>query len=423
MNRSTLFITALALTLFAAAILWQRSGIRSMQREIQVLEATLNPVRSESTSLIEAHDTTPVPPKPTRQTVSEILELIPSQQEGTAMRFGAPKGLRAMPKLLEAFTSYTADDLFAVIEQLDSMEASADGKAATLKSLVFIVLADAVPERVLKLAERQNDQQLRAMAFPALARTDPQRAREILSNANWSRSEKQSAKTALMSVLINTDVPQALSLMHEDHADLDREDGFEVGMTLGLASDNEASRRDLWAAMGREENTVVSDKIMPGLVFGEFFRDGLPALRQAFEQLTVMEDSTKSALIKGAVQMGLDIMGADPTGAYEWMRESLSGKQFHETFANAVRSWARKDFNAAGAWLGSQPSSPERDAAMSTFARTVVSIDPEAAATWAASIDDEQARTSALDETLGHWKRKDANAVKEWEKRNRSDQE
>ena len=162
---------------------------------------------------------------------------------------------------------------------------------------------------------------------------------------------------------------------------------------------------------------------MPGLVFGEFYRDGLPALRQAFEQLTFMEDSTKSALIRGSVQMGMGIMSADPTGSYEWMRESVSAEQFAETFANAIGTWARTDFNAAGAWLGRQPSSPERDAAMSTFARTVASIDPEAAATWAASIDDEQTRSKAINVTLGYWKRTDAKAAKEWEDRNGPDQD
>jgi hypothetical protein len=54
-------------------------------------------------------------------------------------------------------------------------------------------------------------------------------------------------------------------------------------------------------------------------------------------------------------------------------------------------------------WLGSLGQGQARDAGVSAFTRRIATADPEAAAQWASSINDEGMRNSQLDAILGGW--------------------
>ena len=55
----------------------------------------------------------------------------------------------------------------------------------------------------------------------------------------------------------------------------------------------------------------------------------------------------------------------------------------------SIEQWTRQDAEAAGQYLTTMEESASRDAAVSSFARTLDREDPVVAAEWAASISDE----------------------------------
>ncbi len=134
-------------------------------------------------------------------------------------------------------------------------------------------------------------------------------------------------------------------------------------------------------------------------------------MRQAFADADFDDVGLKLAIVQ---EFAGSAMPTDSDQTYAWIRESLPAKEVPQALARAVGSWARRDFNAAGTWLGAQEDSPARDEAAGMFARTVVKINPLAAVTWAASISDEEMRQTALDTTLGRWSHEDPDAASSW---------
>ncbi len=65
-------------------------------------------------------------------------------------------------------------------------------------------------------------------------------------------------------------------------------------------------------------------------------------------------------------------------------------------------------------WLQKLPASNERNAAVTAYANTVTPRDPEGAATWAATVGDENKRENAVRAVYQQWKRNDESAANRW---------
>lgn len=103
----------------------------------------------------------------------------------------------------------------------------------------------------------------------------------------------------------------------------------------------------------------------------------------------------------------------DPAAAVTWASE-LPEEAQGGAMRTAMEQWTREDPEAAGGYLGNMSESPTRDAAVSSFARTLDREDPALAAEWAGSISDEGTRTETLQSVARSWLRSDADAAKAW---------
>jgi hypothetical protein len=69
--------------------------------------------------------------------------------------------------------------------------------------------------------------------------------------------------------------------------------------------------------------------------------------------------------------------------------KSLAPATTAELMPAFIAQWTQRDYNGAATWLRQVPAdAPWRDAAVARFVTTITSIDPDAAGTWAATIND-----------------------------------
>ena len=400
--------TLLLLSISAATLIWQRSGIRAMRAELEGLRQTSvpQPVRPGPLRPAAAPDrATELGSE--RPSLAELVASLPEEGGDTGSIF------RALPTVLTPLSNCTSEELLELIAEMDAGPAAGGSGAQTLemiKSLLMLLVAEDAPERILEMVEEDGDgsaAEMGAAPFAGLAQKDPDRARELLASADSRAHEIQTAKCVLFGQLLKSDLPGALELFRDRQPDL----LASSRAMISDASSDPARSEQLWAAARSEGDAAVRDALVQGLIAGEFIRGGPQAMRKTCAGYDFLDADLKASIVR---EFAASALPADPDQTYAWIRESLPAEQVPDALARAVASWAREDFNAAGTWLGTQEHSPARDEAIGAFAKTVVEIDPAAAATWAAAIEDEASRQKALDTTLGRWRQKAPEAAQTW---------
>ena len=402
----TLWITTLALlTIATATLIWQHSSLSATRHEIAELRQETRVQESPApTTAVAAQIATP---PLDRLSADGLLALLPQGEEDMGAIY------RAVPIIFEQLEDYSSDELIELMAEMDELSKSDPPKAGMLgliKSLLMVIVAEEVPERVLAMVEKDGagtGSELRAAAFAGLARKDPDRARQLLEDADWPARQIQVAKAVLLGELLKSDLPAALELFREDRSDL----LTTSGAVISDVSSDPAVRDSLWVAVRSESDPVVRYELAKGLIAGAFIRGGPEEMRKAFAEADFDDVNLKSAIVQ---EFAGSALPTDPDQTYAWIRESLPAEAVPQALARALGSWARRDFNAAGTWLGEQEDSPARDEATGMFARTVVQINPLAAVTWAASISDKEMRRTALDATISQWSQDDPDAASSW---------
>jgi hypothetical protein len=86
----------------------------------------------------------------------------------------------------------------------------------------------------------------------------------------------------------------------------------------------------------------------------------------------------------------------DTKTATEWAAGRLPDEARADLMAQAVKTWAPREPNECGRWLGSLEPGPQLDRAMAAFAHTVAAKDLESAKAWAERITDAGLRAESL---------------------------
>lgn len=103
----------------------------------------------------------------------------------------------------------------------------------------------------------------------------------------------------------------------------------------------------------------------------------------------------------------------DPAAVLRWAEQLSAGSKL-AAYDEALGRWAREDPVAAGEFLGTLGVSPERDAAVESYATRVSRQDPEGAMAWAETITDVELREGAREEVARDWYRNDPVAATAW---------
>lgn len=145
-----------------------------------------------------------------------------------------------------------------------------------------------------------------------------------------------------------------------------------------------------------------------------YVRDDLDAAKDWVAQ-HAESDYARQAI--GEVAEGL--ARQNPETAIEWaatLPENAQGNVYSE----AMQTWTRNNAQEASEYLATMDASPSKDAAIGSFATELARArdeevrDPASAATWAATIEDESARTETLTDVARSWMRSDAEAATTW---------
>jgi len=122
--------------------------------------------------------------------------------------------------------------------------------------------------------------------------------------------------------------------------------------------------------------------------------------------------STVEARRMASTNIAMEMSNSDPKAASEWAA-SLPDEVRGRTLEGVISRWARSDSNAVGQWINGL-NGATRDEAVSAFSTTMVSRDPAAALTWAATVSDPTRRNATVDRVVSAWLRRSPDDAKAW---------
>jgi hypothetical protein len=79
-----------------------------------------------------------------------------------------------------------------------------------------------------------------------------------------------------------------------------------------------------------------------------------------------------------------------------------------------IEEWAERDPYEAGLYLNEQPASPELDRAVSEYSREAARVDPDAAMSFAISVQNTGLRKETIRRVAQEWKRSAPEAYAAW---------
>lgn len=112
-------------------------------------------------------------------------------------------------------------------------------------------------------------------------------------------------------------------------------------------------------------------------------------------------------------QLGTEFAKENPREAIDWATSLPSGEGRDHAIGSSFHSWAKRNPREAADALASVPAA-DRDAATYGYATRIVHDDPAIGVEWAASISDQESRTSALIDTGRVFYQRDQQAAREW---------
>lgn len=274
----------------------------------------------------------------------------------------------------------------------------------------FEALARENPSRLFRLLQTEPDHGFRkglvCIALMLWAETDSAAAAGAAETLPYAdRSEGVAAVLAGASARPEEALALAEGLCARD-PELYPDHGYSLVSALGGAG-----RFDLALRFAREERAGVDEDTRskwlkavfaawaakePGAALGALQR--LEGENQRFEAL----DSYASARAKG-----------DPVGLAETLRAMPEGPERNSILGQALRAWTDADPLSASAWLEKQSPSAVLDPGIAAVASTAsrTNRSPEAALSWAESIEDPELRSRTLHDVLRDWAQKDPACV------------
>jgi hypothetical protein len=110
------------------------------------------------------------------------------------------------------------------------------------------------------------------------------------------------------------------------------------------------------------------------------------------------DSDLKTALIKAWAKN-------DPAAAATWLSNlSTDDPAYGQATTLITREWSRYDLTASSAWLNSLPTSPDLDRAIATYTYRASQEDPQAAMSWAESINNTNMRNKMMQQVAANWK-------------------
>ena len=274
-----------------------------------------------------------------------------------------------------------------------------------------MLLADVEPERVLKfLADVDYDPSIHdfteASALLSLARQDPRKAEAFLKAADWRGERKQKAELAVFSGWVKVDFKQALRYLEESGLS----SGMDFSLVAAAGQDREA-RNEMRKAIAEMDDSSKKRGLTSALLAAEYSAEGFESVSRSLSEMNFATPKDRDDAISKTAFMALL---SQPREAVEWVQKEVSPERRGKYVSGVVAMWAYQDFQAAGEWLKGQEPSSDTDHMISTYASTVIQIDPKASMVWADEIQDEKRKERTRKSSLREWHKADPAAARDW---------
>ena len=343
--------------------------------------------------------------------MSQLLALIPDKMPE---RNGV-EGIRLLPDVLTFLENFSADDLFVVLEELyelrgDQSRAKSD-KAELIVGVLFLLLADIEPERVLALLEEQDSDDhtvndFQSSALFSLGQQDPAKAEAYLDSLDWSGKLREKGELAVLAGWIETDFEKFLQYFEKTELSPEMEMPF-----LANGGRKPKVKSEMKKALVQMEESPMKEKLFSALMAAEYTDQGFAGVSQLLSEMTFANAAKRDAVLSGASNIGL---WQKPKETIEWLEKEVSPARRGKFLADGIGHWAHQDYQAAGEWLMTQEPSSDTDKVISSYAATVVQLEPAAAMTWADEIQDEKVQERTRKSSLQKWHKTDPDAARNW---------
>ena len=104
----------------------------------------------------------------------------------------------------------------------------------------------------------------------------------------------------------------------------------------------------------------------------------------------------------------------DAPAAAAWAFTLPEGDAKSRALADTIGEWAKKDAAAAGAFMAKLPATAEADRSRESYANAVAQKDPQGALAWATTITDKDRQQRAVESVAHTWVKQDAPAAAAW---------
>lgn len=352
-----------------------------------------------------------------------------------------------------------AAELIAFAREMEAMEKSGTNRHdEAMQKRIFELMdklanLDASQVKILIAAVRANTdlkdetrQGIIGFSIMTLASDHPQAALALFTESGDMLKDNPMGKQVIPSALTRwakDDPTAALDWIRKNadtHSDLVTDEA-KRGVITGAALQDPRLAFKLISELGLKDVNDAVQKIVITAKTPEESTATLAALREYAASLTddaARKEASQSALSKMATGVesqgfeaaskwlatanlspdelaafanGISTSGKSSDGGrwIEWMGENLPPEKHDDRIKNAVGSWARDDYQAAGKWLATAPDGPTKNTAIRSYAETLARYEPEAASQWAATLPPGQQRDQTFQNIHDNWPASDPN--------------
>ena len=358
-----------------------------------------------------------------RAIAAELFAFAPKTQ-GSAKNGGSPPA-GAIPitaRFVERFPELDPTVMRHLIDEIRETEKLDHKTKEEIMWYGLKALGQQKPELALNLylhakdllAKGLDSEVLLTIAINHLCQEDPRKALEWLELNGKELPERilrESRDAAKVRALVSDP-----GLMMRELEKREPREGAEIIISAAMSTQDPARQLELLRGYhesgspgGEEEgwNKVVTSSILSAL--------GRTLASQTFASATSFMDD--AGITKEERKVISSSIATSPRDMQDfgqwipWVNENVGTGDRERHVDHLVKEWTTRDFLAAAAWIGAQPTGPLRDQATRQFARTVAPHEPASAAEWALTLPESGKRTELLEEVYQSWKQKDQDAA------------
>lgn len=323
-----------------------------------------------------------------KKVAQELVDLLGEmkrvQEEGTLL---SDELTRRVMACISRFVELDPGQIRVVIGEIVASQELDDDMRRSLFGLAVTMLAEDQPEIALEIhlrtAELENMRGAADHAIPfslgKWAERDPFAALDwIRKHGDRFGDVAEGAKSAILAGAAKQDPKLALSLID----DIGAKDPGWIAQALVASIEGAEERTALVAALRAEKGKGVPVEKTLGALGGKLSGDGFDA-SQAWISSMDFDESEVAAIARG-VDGGA--VGDDAGEWVGWLGKHLSGGDLDSKVNEIVARWAGRDYQAAGKWIASMEEGEARWSAVKGYAKAVAPHEPEAAEQWVNSL-------------------------------------